>query len=112
MERPRLSALLASCALAATACAPVQAVRLYRHGTAELDRGEPQLALTDLERAAELAPRSSAIQNHLGIAYEANGRPDLALQAYERAVALDCGNDAAQVNLRELRARTTALAAP
>ena len=86
-------------------CANVEAMRLYRSGTVALDRGEPQRAVADLERAAALAPDVSAIQNHLGIAYEEAGRSGDALKAYEQAVALDCDNRAAESNLRELRAK-------
>lgn len=88
---------------AIAACASIEATRFYRSGTEALDRGESQRAVADLEHAAELAPDISAIQNHLGIAYEEAGRPDDALRAYERAVALDCDNRAAENNLRELR---------
>jgi Flp pilus assembly protein TadD len=98
-----IAGLLACGALAG--CASVEATRLYRSGTGALDRGEPQRAIVDLEHAAELAPEISAIQNHLGIAYEEAGRPDDALRAYERAVALDCDNRAAENNLRELQAQ-------
>ena len=84
-------------------CASIEATRFYRSGTDALDRGESQRAIADLEHAAELAPDISAIQNHLGIAYEEAGRTDDAQRAYERAVALDCDNRAAENNLRELR---------
>jgi Flp pilus assembly protein TadD len=86
-------------------CADVEARRSYLAGTDALDRGESQHAVAELERAAALAPEISAIQNHLGIAYEDAGRSEDALLAYERAVALDCDNRAAESNLRELRAR-------
>jgi Flp pilus assembly protein TadD len=80
-----------------------EASRLLRSGTEALDRDEPALAVADLEHAARLAPRESAIQNHLGIAYERSGRRDDALRAYERAVELDCDNEAARANLRALQ---------
>jgi len=86
-------------------CADLEARRFYRAGTDALDRGESQRAVAELEHAAALAPEISAIQNHLGIAYEDAGRSEDALLAYERAVALDCDNRAAESNLRELRAR-------
>ena len=101
---PASMVLLALCA-AVVGCADLEARRSYRAGTAALDRGESQRAITELERATALAPEISAIQNHLGIAYEVAGRRDDALLAYERAVALDCDNRAAESNLRELRAR-------
>jgi Flp pilus assembly protein TadD len=86
----------------ACGCANVEAMRSYRAGTDALDRGEPQRAVADLEHAAALAPKVSAIQNHLGIAYEEVGRDEDAIKAYERAVELDCDNRAAENNLREL----------
>jgi len=102
--RPRIRWIAAPLLAAALAgCAGVEAVRLEHSGRAALDRGEPVRAVADLERAAALAPRASAIQNHLGIAYEQAGRRDDAVQAYERAVALDCSNEAAAANLDALR---------
>ena len=91
--------------LAGSGCASVDATRAFHRGTAALDRGESERAVVELERAAELVPESSAVHNHLGIAYEAVDRPVDARRAYERAVALDCENDAAQRNLRALGAR-------
>jgi Flp pilus assembly protein TadD len=101
--RHRLAALVLAAALGG--CASLQAERLYQSGTEALDRHDPQRAVADLERAAALAPDVSAIQNHLGIAYEDAGRPEDALHAFERAVALDCGNAAAVANLRDMRAQ-------
>ena len=80
-------------------CATWEGARLYRDGTDALDRGETDLAITELEQAAVLVPEASEIQNHLGLAYRAAGRDADALQAFERAVALDCDNQAAQENL-------------
>lgn len=87
-------------------CASLEGARLYRNGTQALDRGEPALAVADLERAAELVPQASEIQNHLGLAYAQLGRETEAERAFRRAVALDCDNAAARENLRaaELRA--------
>ncbi len=105
MFRAGFAAIAAALVCGALAgCANVEAMRSYRAGTDALDRGEPQRAVADLEHAAALAPDVSAIQNHLGIAYEETGRPSDAENAYERAVALDCDNRAAESNLRELRA--------
>ena len=98
--------LLGILLLAATGCASLEAVRLERSGRAALDRGEAAVAVADLERAAALAPGASAIQNHLGIAYEQAGRREDAMRAYERAVALDCENEAAAANLAALRGDT------
>jgi Flp pilus assembly protein TadD len=83
-------------------CVHMEASQLFESGTAALDRGEPERAVGDLERAAALTPEVSAIHNHLGIAYERSGRPDAALRAYQRAVDLDCDNQAAQRNLDSL----------
>ena len=100
------------CAAALGACAGVEAVRLERSGTAALDRGDAVRAVGDLERAAEIAPAVSGIQNNLGIAYERAGRRADAERAYERAVALDCGNEAAHANLEALRGETAAASQP
>ena len=90
------------------ACATVDATRLFRSGTAALDRGDPPAAVRDLEAAAQLLPDSSAVHNHLGLAYAAALRPDDALREFERAVAIDCDNQAAQANLRGARTRALA----
>ncbi|MFP6639857.1 MAG: tetratricopeptide repeat protein [Myxococcota bacterium] len=89
-------------------CASWQAAQLYQSGSAALNEGDSEAAIADLEQAAALRPRSSAIQNHLGIAYDSVGRTDRALSAFERAVEFDCENSAAAQNLaatrRELQA--------
>ena len=76
-------------------------------GTEALDRGDTARAIADLERAAELVPRASEIQNHLGLAYAADGHHREALFAFRRAVALDCGNLAARRNLEAAEARAS-----
>lgn len=86
-------------------CASFDATRAFQRGTAALERGEPERAVVELERAAALVPDSSAVRNHLGIAYEAAGRPDDARRAYEEAVAISCENEAAQYNLHAIRER-------
>ncbi len=98
----RLALLLAP--LLVVGCNGLQAARLYNEGTAALDRGDAAGAVDALERAAELAPRASEVQNHLGIAYLEAGRRDDALAAFERATRLDCDNEAARSNLRRMRA--------
>jgi Flp pilus assembly protein TadD len=80
-------------------CASFRAARLYQTGSLALDRGDVVQAIGALERAAELAPDASEIQNHLGLAYQAAGRHDAALRAFRRAVALDCSNQPAAHNL-------------
>jgi Flp pilus assembly protein TadD len=89
------------------ACATVDATRLFRSGTAALDRGDVSSAVRDLEAAVQLLPESSAVHNHLGLAYAAAERPGEALREFERAVAIDCDNRAAQTNLAGARARAS-----
>ena len=98
-----LAAALALAPLVA-ACASWEGARLYTSGSRALDQGDSERAIRDLERAAELAPEVSEVQNHLGIAYLQAGRRDDALAAFERAVVLDCSNAAASANLDRLRA--------
>lgn len=80
-------------------CSGWRAARLYQSGSRALEQGDAPGAVSDLERAAALKPGSSEIQNHLGIAYEMEGRRGLALAAFQRAADLDCDNEAAQRNL-------------
>jgi Flp pilus assembly protein TadD len=89
-------------------CASFEGARLYDRGTRALDRGDAAAAVADLERAAQLAPRASEVQNHLGLAYAEQGRHGDALAAFRRAVEIDCGNQAAQQNLRAAEARAAA----
>ena len=84
-------------------CSSWQAAQLYREGSLALEKGEFDLAVSDLEAAAALQPDSSEIQNHLGIAYEGSGEIEDARRAFERAVALDCDNASASTNLEALR---------
>jgi Flp pilus assembly protein TadD len=92
-------------ALALLGCASLEGARLYRSGTSALDRGEPARAIADLERAAQLVPQASEVQNHLGLAYAAAGREQDAARAFRRAVELDCENAAARENLRAFEQR-------
>lgn len=94
------------CGLACSSLPPVQAIRAARYyaaGTDALDRGDPAIAIEQLERAAVLRPDASEIHNHLGLAYWADGRERVAEREFERALELDCDNDAARVNLARLR---------
>jgi Flp pilus assembly protein TadD len=109
--RQRLGIAIAL-ALSLAGCASYQGARLYQSGTAALDRDEPERAIADLERAAELVPAASQVQNHLGLAYAAAGRDQDALLAFRRAVELDCDNGAAVQNLRGAEQRRTAGAQP
>jgi Flp pilus assembly protein TadD len=109
-RRIRLLAVLALALVlggATAGCATWQGARLYRSGSAALDRGETGRAIDELERAAELVPRASEVQNHLGLAYQQAGREADARRAFARAVELDCDNEAARENLAlaELRER-------
>lgn len=108
----RSAAFAAIAAALLPACASLESARHYRDGSAALDRGEPAIAVVELERAAALTPDASHVQNHLGIAYEEAGRHDDAVRAYERAVALDCDNAAAQANLDRARGARTGAAPP
>ena len=103
----RLAAVLAlGLALGGTpGCASYRAARLYQSGSGALERGESGRAIADLERAADLAPQASEVQNHLGLAYAAAGRNDEAAAAFRRAVELDCDNAAARENLAVAEAR-------
>jgi len=93
-------------AIIALGCSSFRGARLYVSGTNALDRGDTLEAVAQLERAAELLPDASEVQNHLGLAYQAVGREDDAESAFRRAVALDCTNAAAAENLRVAQART------
>ncbi len=109
MRAPPIGLRKASFACAAllllsSACASYRGARLYQDGSRALDRGEVAAAIADLERAVQLVPYASEIQNHLGIAYTEAGRHGAAFAAYRRAVDLDCENAAAQHNLRVAQA--------
>ena len=89
----------------ASGCSTFQGAKLYGSGSEALDRGDTARAIAELERAAALVPHASEVQNHLGLAYASAGRHEDALRAFRRAVELDCGNVAAQHNLRAAEAR-------
>lgn len=83
-------------------CATWQGATLYQSGSEALQEGRIEVAIDDLERAADLAPDRSEIQNHLGLAYAAADRREDALAAFRLAEALDCDNRAATVNRERL----------
>ena len=86
--------------------------RLYRSGTAALDRGEPERAIADLEQAAALAPQASEVQNHLGLAYAAARSPAATPSAPSGAPSSSTAtNAAARENLRAAELRS-AVATP
>lgn len=76
----------------------MRGARYYVSGTESLQVGDSTNALQDLLRAAELVPLASEIQNHLGLAYWAEGDQEQARIAFDRAIELDCGNAAALRN--------------
>ena len=80
----------------------VRGARYYASGSEALRAGDTESALVDLRRAAELVPHASEIQNHLGLAYWAEGDLARARSAFDRALALDCDNVAAERNRRAL----------
>ncbi len=88
----------------ASGCATWEGARLYQSGSRALEAGRTETAIADLERAAELVPERSEVQNHLGMAYAAAGRREEALVAFRRAEALDCDNHAATANRERLEA--------
>jgi len=100
MSRLETASLVVALVLALSGCTSFQGARLYRSGTLALDRGDTETAIADLERAADLVPAASEVQNHLGLAYAAAGRDAEARAAFERAIELDCENTAASHNLR------------
>ena len=87
-------------------CASFRAARLYQQGTASLNSGQAQVAISQLNRAGQLAPGASEIQNHLGLAFTSTGQHEKALSAFRRAVDLDCSNSAAVRNLAAAQAST------
>jgi len=104
-QRPhRILLALLALLVSSLGCNTFQGALLYRDGTRALDAGDTTAAISALEEAALRAPQASEVQNHLGLAYLAAERRDDALRAFERAVALDCDNEAAERNLRVMRA--------
>lgn len=85
--------------------------RHYAAGSEALERGASARAVFELSLAAELVPHASEIQNHLGLAYLAEGDVTRARRAFERAVELDCDNAAAAANRARLDFRESFSAA-
>jgi Flp pilus assembly protein TadD len=100
-----LLVLFALFVLSLASCASHRGARLYRSGTASLERGDSEAAVAQLEEAASLLPQASEIENHLGLAYLESGRTREAVAAFDRAVALDCDNHAASENLTAAEAK-------
>ena len=84
----------------------LRGARLYASGSRALEMGEARRAVDELETAARLIPHASEIQNHLGLAYWAEGDVDRARTAFDRALELDCDNEAARRNQNRLAALT------
>jgi tetratricopeptide (TPR) repeat protein len=106
------SGLVSMLSILACESMPMRALRGARHytdGSEALERGDTKRAIVELERAAELVPQASEIQNHLGLAYWAADQPERARFAFGRALELDCDNTAASRNLAELDAQTAFL---
>jgi Tfp pilus assembly protein PilF len=59
----------------------------------------PKTAIDEFELAAEIDPKSSQIQNNLGLTYQSVGEVESALNHFERAFALDPKSVDAAVNL-------------
>jgi tetratricopeptide (TPR) repeat protein len=97
--------LFAMFVLSLASCASYRGARLYRSGSASLERGDAEAAVAQLEEAASLIPQASEIQNHLGLAYLETGRTREAVAAFDRAVVLDCDNHAASENLAAAEAK-------
>ena len=104
--RPAAVSVILLAALCVSACGVYRGAHLYQRGTASLDRGETQRAISELEQAVIMVPNASEIQNHLGLAYAAAGRERDALGAFRRAVELDCDNLAASENLAFFEAQS------
>src|SRR5438309_2914331 len=71
-------------------------------GAALLKDGKFEEAATELQKAAEAAPKSAVIQSNLGYAYDRQGRADEAVAAYRKALELDPANAIARNNLANL----------
>ena len=85
-----------------TSMRAIRGARHYAAGTQALTRSDGVLAIAELERAADLVPHASEIQNHLGLAYWSDGRAQAAGLAFEKAIELDCDNVVARANFERL----------
>ena len=74
-------------------------------GAALLKEGKLDEAVTELQQAAEGAPKSAVVQANLAYAYERQGRIDDAVAAYRKALELDPGNGIARNSLASLYAK-------
>ncbi len=67
-------------------------------------------ARSHMERALDQDSLSASLHNNLGIVYERLGQTDKASTFYQRALQLNPGEKAYQINLQELQERQQALA--
>jgi len=79
-----------------------EAARRNGRGAAFLRDGKVDEAITELKRAAELAPSSAVINANLGFAYDKQGKVDEAVAAYRKVLELEPGNNVARNNLGNL----------
>jgi len=79
-----------------------EATRLNERAVTLLREGKLDEALTELKRAAELAPSSAVINANLGFAYDKQGKVDEAAAAYRKVLELEPGNNIARNNLGNL----------
>tara|TARA_R110000868_G_scaffold183422_2_gene424706 strand:- start:2172 stop:3038 length:867 start_codon:yes stop_codon:yes gene_type:complete len=71
----------------------------YGHGTQALLEKDYTTALAHLQKAAEIAPEDSKIQNNLGMALYFKGEKARAISHLQKAIDLDKKNSDARVNL-------------
>jgi Flp pilus assembly protein TadD len=74
-------------------------------GATLFKQGDLPRAITELQRAAELAPYSASVHSDLGGALAQAGRFDDAAVQLRRALEIDPGNAAARENLSLLERR-------
>jgi len=82
-----------------------EATRLNEAGAALLREGKVDEAITQLKRAAELAPSSAVITTNLAFAYDKGGKADEAVTAYRKVLELEPANAIARNNLGNLLTR-------
>ena len=82
-----------------------EAARRNGRGAALLRDGKVDEAITELKRAAELAPSSAVITANLAFAYDKQGKADEALTAYRKVLELEPANTIARNNLGNLLSR-------
>ena len=99
---PFLILILVGCE--STPMRTLRGARYYSAGSEALERGDSSAAIRALTQAADLVPRASEIQNHLGLAYWASGDAERADLAFGRALELDCDNAEARRNRQSLEA--------